>query len=77
MQQDVLSTPLSRRALLIINPVSGKKMVLRYIPQVIRIFMDRNIGEHQSERNKACASQHCPQISRPSENAKKLPGFPA
>ena len=40
MQQDVLSTPLSRRALLIINPVSGKKMVLRYIPQIIRIFMD-------------------------------------
>ena len=40
MQQDLSPTPLSRRALLIINPVSGKKMVLRYIPQIIRIFMD-------------------------------------
>ena len=30
----------SRRALLIINPVSGKRAVLRYIPQIIRIFMD-------------------------------------
>ncbi len=29
-----------KKALLIINPVSGKKAVLRYIPQIIRIFMD-------------------------------------
>ena len=28
------------RMLLIINPVSGKKLVIRYIPQIIRIFMD-------------------------------------
>lgn len=30
----------SKRLLLIINPVSGKKMILKYIPQVIRIFME-------------------------------------
>ena len=29
-----------KRALLIINPVSGKKLVLRYIPEIIRIFTD-------------------------------------
>lgn len=40
MQQELLSSPFKRRALLIINPVSGKRMVLRYIPQIIRIFMD-------------------------------------
>lgn len=40
MQQEHLSSPFKRRALLIINPVSGKRMVLRYIPQIIRIFMD-------------------------------------
>ena len=32
--------PLTRKLLLIINPVSGKKLMLRHIPQVIRIFMD-------------------------------------
>ncbi|MBQ9248895.1 MAG: YegS/Rv2252/BmrU family lipid kinase [Oscillospiraceae bacterium] len=40
MQQERSSSPLSRRALLIINPVSGKRIVLRYIPQIIRIFMN-------------------------------------
>lgn len=30
----------TKRALLIINPVSGKKQILRFIPQVIRVFMD-------------------------------------
>lgn len=30
----------SKRLLLIVNPVSGKKMFLRYMPQVVRIFMD-------------------------------------
>ena len=40
MQQERSSAPLTRRALLIINPVSGKRMVLRYIPQIIRTFMD-------------------------------------
>ncbi len=29
-----------KHLLLIINPVSGKKAILRYIPQIIRIFMD-------------------------------------
>ena len=29
-----------KRLLLIINPVSGKKAILRYLPQVIRTFMD-------------------------------------
>lgn len=29
-----------RPAMLIINPVSGKKLVLRYVPQMIRILMD-------------------------------------
>lgn len=29
-----------RKLLLIINPVSGKRMILKYLPQVIRIFMD-------------------------------------
>ena len=29
-----------RRALLIINPVSGKKLVIRYIPEIIRRLMD-------------------------------------
>ena len=32
--------PFSKRALLIINPVSGKKAVLRYIPEIIRSLMD-------------------------------------
>jgi len=31
---------LERRCLLIINPVSGKKQVLRHIPGIIRTFMD-------------------------------------
>ena len=31
---------LSNRLLLIVNPVSGKKLFLRYMPQVVRIFMD-------------------------------------
>ena len=30
----------SKRLLLIVNPVSGKKLFLRYMPQVVRIFMD-------------------------------------
>lgn len=30
----------SKKVILIINPVSGKKQMLRYIPQVIRCFMD-------------------------------------
>lgn len=31
---------LSQRALLIINPVSGKRAVIRYIPEIIRTLMD-------------------------------------
>ncbi|MBO5556570.1 MAG: YegS/Rv2252/BmrU family lipid kinase [Oscillospiraceae bacterium] len=31
---------MNKRALLIINPVSGKRMVLRYIPQILRSFME-------------------------------------
>lgn len=31
---------LSKRAMLIINPVSGKKLVLRCIPQIVRTLMD-------------------------------------
>ncbi len=34
------STPLNKSAMLIINPVSGKKLVLRYIPDIIRKLMD-------------------------------------
>ena len=34
------STPLDKSAMLIINPVSGKKLVLRYIPDIIRRLMD-------------------------------------
>lgn len=30
-----------KRALLIINPVSGKKLVIKHIPEIIRIMMDR------------------------------------
>ena len=30
----------TKRLLLIINPVSGKKAILKYIPQVVRVFMD-------------------------------------
>ena len=30
----------SKKAFLIINPVSGKKQVLRHIPEIIRVFMD-------------------------------------
>ena len=33
-------TPLDKSAMLIINPVSGKKLVLRYIPDIIRRLMD-------------------------------------
>ncbi|MBR1457552.1 MAG: YegS/Rv2252/BmrU family lipid kinase, partial [Oscillospiraceae bacterium] len=40
MNKETPPAAMTRRALLIINPVSGKKMILRYIPQVIRIFMD-------------------------------------
>jgi len=32
--------PYSKKALLIINPVSGKKLVLKHIPYIIRRFMD-------------------------------------
>ena len=36
-----MNTPdYSRRALLIINPVSGKRAVIRYIPEIIRCLMD-------------------------------------
>ena len=31
---------LQRSALLIVNPVSGKKLVLRYLPQIVRTLMD-------------------------------------
>lgn len=34
--------PYSRPALLIVNPVSGKKLVLRYIPEIVRSLMDAN-----------------------------------
>ncbi len=34
------STPLDKPAMLIINPVSGKRLVLRYIPDIIRKLMD-------------------------------------
>lgn len=30
----------TKRALLLINPVSGRKAILRHIPEVVRIFMD-------------------------------------
>lgn len=30
----------TRKMMFIINPVSGKKMIIRYLPDVIRIFMD-------------------------------------
>lgn len=36
-----LSTSLSKRAMLIINPVSGKKLVIKYIPCIIRALMDK------------------------------------
>lgn len=31
---------LTKRMILIINPVSGKRMIVRYLPEVIRAFMD-------------------------------------
>jgi len=40
MGKDKLPLPLTKRAMLIINPVSGKKLVLRYLAQIVRIFMD-------------------------------------
>ena len=40
MQQDTHSPMLHKSALLIVNPVSGKKLVLRYLPQIIRRLMD-------------------------------------
>ena len=33
----------SRRALLIVNPVSGKRAVIRYVPDIIRSLMDAGI----------------------------------
>lgn len=40
MGKDSVPLPLTKRAMLIVNPVSGKKLVLRYLSQIIRIFMD-------------------------------------
>ena len=40
MSDTTQTNPLTKRAMLIINPVSGKRMVLRYVPQIIRILMD-------------------------------------
>ncbi len=40
MSDTTHTNPLTKRAMLIINPVSGKRMVLRYVPQIIRILMD-------------------------------------
>lgn len=37
---DNLNLSFDKKLLLIINPVSGKKAVLRYIPQILRTFMD-------------------------------------
>lgn len=37
---DFNATAFSKRAMLIINPVSGKKQVLRFIPQIVRRLMD-------------------------------------
>lgn len=37
---DAAAPVLSKKTLLIVNPVSGKKQVLRFIPQITRIFMD-------------------------------------
>ncbi len=37
---DTVSTPLTKTAMLIINPVSGKKLVLKHITGVIRSLMD-------------------------------------
>ena len=31
---------MAKKLMLIINPVSGKRMIVRFIPDVIRIFMD-------------------------------------
>ena len=31
---------LRKKLLLIINPVSGKRAVIRFVPQIIRCFMD-------------------------------------
>ena len=42
MNESIVSSSMdySKKVILIINPVSGKKQMLRYIPQVIRCFMD-------------------------------------
>ena len=42
MEKEILNCKekYSKRALLIINPVSGKKLVIRYIPEIIRRLMD-------------------------------------
>lgn len=37
---DTASVELTKKAMLIINPVSGKKLVLKYIPSIVRTFMD-------------------------------------
>ena len=37
---DSVSKTLDKKAMLIINPVSGKRLVLKYIPQIIRSLMD-------------------------------------
>lgn len=40
MEQEVRPPLLDKSAFLIVNPVSGKKLALRYLPQIIRRFMD-------------------------------------
>jgi diacylglycerol kinase (ATP) len=37
---DTVSCQLEKKAMLIVNPVSGKKLVIRYIPNIIRKLMD-------------------------------------
>ena len=38
--QALVTNEFNKKLLLIINPVSGKKIILRHIPDIIRIFMD-------------------------------------
>ena len=40
IENDIKKTVLDKKALLIINPVSGKKAIIRQTPQIIRCFMD-------------------------------------
>lgn len=39
-QSEAFSVDYPKKALLIVNPVSGKKLFLRHMPEVLRIFMD-------------------------------------